>query len=178
MASDSPATEHGAGRATGLPAHPRRCELLLAVTALAALLRLPSATAAAGIGVAEFRDLSIALTGYAPRDQFLPGQFLPGQFLGAFAAEAEELGRLHAILRSEPAERWEAAIEAAALAELAQALIGAWYTGMVGEGPEQRVISYLDAFVWHACGFTKPPGKCDTDFGAWAEQPPQGQDSG
>jgi hypothetical protein len=156
---------------------PGRRKLLVAVSTLAAALGLPgSAAAQAGdvpdpaIGLDAFRDLSVALTGYAP-----PDISLAESFRDAFAAEAADLARLHEIVRHEPPEDWDAAIGAARLAPLAEALVAAWYTGMVGEGADRRMVSYLDAFVWYAVGYTKPPSQCDWDFGAWADPPPPGR---
>lgn len=153
-----------------------RRELLAAVSALVAALGLPvlpteAATAPPqAIEINAFRDLTVALTGFAPRDAALPDEFLE-----AFAAEAASLSQLHSIVRDTPPEEWDAAIDAAGLGTLAEALVQAWYTGTVGEGAEQRVLTYLDAFVWYACGYTKPPSQCDTDFGAWADAPPRGR---
>jgi hypothetical protein len=162
------------------PTHPAatpgidRRELLVAVSALTGLLGLSNIEGALGaeqpIDIDAFRDLTIALTGYAPRDAALPAVFLD-----AFASEARELAQLHTIIRDTPQDRWEAAIDAAGLAPLAGALVHSWYTGTVGSGPGERVLTYLDAFVWYACGYTKPPSRCDTDFGAWADAPPPGR---
>lgn len=153
-----------------------RRELLAAVSALAALLGLPAFAGQPAIAAEQaidldgFRDLTAALTGYSPRDAALPNLFLD-----AFASDAMELARLHAIVRQTPEEGWEAAIAAAGLEPLASALVQSWYTGTVGDGPEERVLTYLDAFVWYACGYTKPPSRCDTNFGAWADPPPPGR---
>jgi hypothetical protein len=143
--------------------------------ALAAAFGLPGASsseaAASGtVGVDAFRDLTIALTGYTPRERFLVKDFLD-----AFTSEAGELARLHGIVRDNPPDAWDREIAGAGLTELAETLVSAWYTGMVGEGADRRVLSYLGAFVWYACGYTKPPTQCDWDFGAWAEPPPPGR---
>jgi hypothetical protein len=114
--------------------------------------------------------MTIALTGYTPRDRFLAKDFLD-----AFASEAADLVKLHDIVRSNPPAAWEPMIASAGLSNLAETLVSAWYTGMVGEGANQRVLSYLGAFVWYACGYTKPPTQCDWDFGAWADPPPPGR---
>jgi hypothetical protein len=153
-----------------------RRELLVAVSSLAVLLGLPGVAdqpalaAANAIDVRGLRDLTIALTGYSPGDAALPELFLE-----AFASDAIKLGQLHTIVRETPEDGWEDAIAAAGLAPLAAALVQSWYTGMIGEGPEERVLTYLDAFVWYACGYTKPPTRCDTNFGAWADAPPPGR---
>ena len=170
--SDKDADRHKGAEDRGLD----RRQLLLAVTTLAATLGLPGAgpppTSAAGppIGVDAFRDLTVALTGYTPRERFLAQDFLD-----AFASEAADLARLHGLVRNNPPDAWEPLIAAAGLTNLAEALVSAWFTGMVGEGSERRVLSYLGAFVWYACGYTKPPTQCDWDFGAWADPPPPGR---
>ena len=153
-----------------------RRELLLAVSSLAALLGLPgipgqpALAATHEIDVSGLRDLTAALTGYSPSDAALPELFLE-----AFASDAVKLGQLHTIVRETPEDGWDGAIAAAGLAPLATALVQSWYTGMIGEGPQERVLTYLDAFVWYACGYTKPPTRCDTNFGAWADAPPPGR---
>jgi hypothetical protein len=153
-----------------------RRELLVAVSSLAALLGLPgiadqpALAAAHEIDISGLRDLTAALTGYSPSDAALPELFLE-----AFASDAVKLAQLHTIVRGTPEDGWDDAIAAAGLAPLAAALVQSWYTGMIGEGPEERVLTYLDAFVWYACGYTKPPTRCDTNFGAWADAPPPGR---
>lgn len=120
------------------------------------------------ISTRAFHDLTLALTGYAPRDPSMVDAFHE-----AFSAELTQLERLYELLVSNPErEDWPKAIEDAGLSALAEQLIAAWYTGIVGEGEAARVITYIDAFVWYAVGYTKPPSTCDTDFGAWAERPP------
>jgi hypothetical protein len=120
------------------------------------------------ISTDAFHDLTLALTGYAPRDPSMVDAFHD-----AFANELTQLQRLYDILVREPnRDDWPKAIADAGLAPLAEQLIAAWYTGIAGEGEAARVITYLDAFVWYAVGYTKPPSTCDTDFGAWAVRPP------
>ncbi len=158
---------------TGMRARVNRRELLLAMGALSASLGLgiPRAGAVdAAIDLNGFRDLTFALTGFSSRDPFLPEAFFE-----AFSTELAQLAQLHAIVRGKPEAEWDTAIAAAGLGDLAQSLTTAWYTGITGDGDNQTVVSYLDAFVWYAVGYTKPPTKCDTDFGAWAERPPPGR---
>jgi hypothetical protein len=120
------------------------------------------------ISAPAFHDLTLALTGYSPRDPSLIDAFRD-----AFSPELLQLEQLYQLLMSEPdPDDWPKAIEEAGLAPLAEQLVAAWYTGIVGEGEAARVITYIDAFVWYAVGYTKPPSTCDTDFGAWAIRPP------
>jgi len=165
---------HTATRGSVPPTIQRR-ELLVAISTLAAFFGLPGAArgqaaGTAAIDLGDFRELTAMLTGLSPSDAALPELFLE-----AFAADAADLGRLHVIVTEQPESGWDTAIAAAGLKPLSTALIQAWYTGNVAQGSEERVLTYLDAFVWHACGYTKPPTRCDTNFGAWAEPPPPGR---
>lgn len=150
------------------PAGIDRRELLIAVSALAAALGLPKAARAQGpaITVTEFSSVSSAIAGFPPNDPTIAAEFL-----AAFADQAGDLSRLHEIISTTPEDQWTSAIAAANLTPLAEALSTAWYTGMVGAGADQRVITYLEAFAWYALTWTKPPTRCDISFGAWAEPP-------
>jgi hypothetical protein len=119
------------------------------------------------ISTSAFHDLTLALTGYAPRDPSMVDAFHD-----AFSNELTQLEQLYELLVEYPdRDDWPKAIADAGLARLAGQLIAAWYTGIAGEGEAARVITYIDAFVWYAVGYTKPPSTCDTDFGAWAVRP-------
>ncbi len=162
------------GTGAGRLAMSRR-ELLVVAGAIITALGAPGGAAAqAGtspfipISTSAFHDLTLALTGYAPRDPSMVDAFHD-----AFSHELTELQQLYDILVAEPdRDDWPKAIEDAGLSALAGQLMAAWYTGIVGEGEAARVITYIDAFVWYAVGYTKPPSTCDTDFGAWATRPP------
>jgi len=153
-----------------------RRELLVAVSTLIAFFGLPRAgysqnvQPVGAIDLGSFRELTSALTGISPSDATLPEVFLQ-----AFASEAAALSKLHAIVTGDAEEQWDQAINAAGLKPLAESLMQAWYTGSFGQGDNERILTYLDAFVWHACGYTKPPTRCDTNFGAWADAPPPGR---
>ena len=146
-----------------------RRELLAVAGAIIGTLAVPDAASAVGpvLDVDAFQTVSRALTGYSPANRGLAAALRE-----AFADELEKLTRLRDILEATPTGDWTRAIADAGLADLAEALIDAWYTGIVGAGDEQRVVTYLDAFVWYAVGYTKPPSRCDTGFGAWADRPP------
>jgi hypothetical protein len=150
----------------------RRALLQAIVTIVAASKPFGFARSAesAGLDLGDFRNLIVALTGFAPRDPTLSEAFFD-----AFSGELAELGRLADIVLGRPPEEWDAAISEAKLDGLAQTIITAFYTGIVGEGAEAKVITYLNAFVWYALGYTKPPSQCDWDFGAWAYPPPLGR---
>jgi len=158
-----------------LPSEIRRRELLVAVSTLIAVFGLPrsgqaQSDGATPIDLGSFRALTSALTGISPSDAELPAMFLD-----AFASDAANLGRLHTIIMDQPESHWDKAIETAGLKPLSESLMQAWYTGSITQNAEERVLSYLDAFVWHACGYTKPPTRCDTNFGVWADAPPPGR---
>ena len=150
------------------PAAIDRRELLIGVSALAAAFGLPNAAfaQAAGISAIEFASLSSAIAGYPPADPSFAAEFL-----AAFPDQAAQLVQLHDIIAGSDESEWQAKIAAAGLTPLAEAISTAWYTGMVGAGAEQRVVTYLDAFAWYAVAYTKPPTRCDISFGAWSEPP-------
>lgn len=146
-----------------------RRELLTVAGALVSTLGLSNiglAQTVAPISESAFRDLSVALTGFVPPD---PG--LSAAFRDSFSTELANLTKLYEIVRDSDPEDWTKEIASADLGDLAETLITAWYTGIVGEGKDQQVVTYLNALVWYAVGYTKPPSACDTDFGAWANRP-------
>ena len=161
------------------PPHLDRRELLIAVGTLALAFGLPGAAEAKTarpaaplppplppLGNDAFANLANLIAGFPPADPDVTAQFR-----AAFATEVAELAQLYEIVRTQPEDQWPAAIKAARLEPLAEALVTAWYTGAAGKGAGQRVITYLDAFAWYAVGYTKPPTRCDVSFGAWAEPP-------
>lgn len=150
------------------PATIDRRELLAAVSTLAAVFGLPRAALAQGPSITqiEFSSLTNAITGFPPNDPAIAAEFFT-----AFADQADDLTRLHDIVSNTPEDEWTSAIAAANLTPLAETLSTAWYTGMVGAGADQRVVTYLEAFAWYALTWTKPPTRCDISFGAWAEPP-------
>jgi hypothetical protein len=145
-----------------------RRELLIAVGTLAAALGLPgpSLAQAAALTDPDFANLANLIAGFPPADPDITRQIHQ-----AFAAEAADLARLYDLVRDTDPAGWDAAIASAGLTPLAEALSTAWYTGTVGAGDDQRVVTYLDAFAWYAVGYTKPPTRCDISFGAWSEPP-------
>lgn len=173
MTDSSTVTEAGSGPPEVHP-HRRRAanidrrELLIGVTALAAAFGLPGAGLAqtAGITAIEFASLSSAIAGFPPADPNLAAEFL-----AAFPDQAAQLLQLHEIVTTTDESECQSAIAAANLTPLAEAISTAWYTGMVGEGAAERVVTYLDAFAWYAVAYTKPPTRCDISFGAWSAPP-------
>jgi hypothetical protein len=145
-----------------------RRELLVAASTLAAALGFPDGALAQGrdISAIDFASLSNAVAGFPPADPSLASHFLE-----AFSDRMADLADLLDIVRTSSEQEWQQRIDAAGLTPLADALATAWYTGMVGEGDDKRVVTYLDAFAWNAVGYTNPPTRCDISFGAWAEPP-------
>ncbi len=75
--------------------------------------------------------------------------------------------RLIALVLETPEDKLPAALKAAGLENQAQALLSAWYSGMVNS----VVITYDDALVWRTATFTKPPASCGGLFGYWNAPP-------
>jgi len=124
----------------------------------------PSATSAA----ARFAATSAALTGYpaAASDDTV-------KMLAAFATPERRaaLARLHALVTATPAAGVDAALRAQGLDTLANDLVAAWYSGVVTQGKQQKLVLYADAYMWSAMSFTKPMGVCGGVTGYWADPP-------
>jgi hypothetical protein len=144
---------------------------ILAIGGAKAVATAPSAAKPAekSLDAGTFHDLFVAINGLAPRDPSLSEAFFE-----SFKEELADLKLLCDIVLQSPESEWPTRISAAKLDALAESLILAGYTGTVGEGSNAKVITYLDAFVWYACGYTKPPSQCDWNFGAWAVAPDKG----
>jgi hypothetical protein len=57
-------------------------------------------------------------------------------------------------------------------ADVANAIVAAWYSGLYNAGKGQAVAAFTDALVWTALTFTKPWGECGGETGYWADPPP------
>ncbi len=53
---------------------------------------------------------------------------------------------------------------------LADRIIEMWYSGVVTQGEEQVVATFVDSLAWRSLTFTKPLTICGS-FGFWAERP-------
>lgn len=149
--------------------------MIARMTRRAALLSaLASAIAAAGssgfpaslyaqaaITLAQFLELSRALTGAARLDSEVADKLLTG-FLALGKGEA-----LAALVGQMP--------DPDTTDKVAEALIAAWYSGLFTgpEGPE--AVDYTGALLWNALAFTKPAGFCGGPTNYWSEPPESGQ---
>jgi hypothetical protein len=136
------------------------------VRALAANSLAKSAPAAGN--PASFAALSATLTGYPAGD---PSD--PAKVFAAFATPARRaaLTRLQSVVASAPATGLDAALRAQGLETIANDLVAAWYSGVVTQGSQQKVVLYADALMWSAMSFTKPMGVCGGVTGYWADPP-------
>jgi hypothetical protein len=139
---------------------------------LKALAALPLAVlgvpARGADGTATFDKTSQALTGYAaPNANDTKGM------LTAFATANRRaaLARLAGVVASTPADRLDVALRDNGLESIADDLVAAWYSGIVTNGKQQRLVLYTDAYVWSAMTFTKPMGVCGGVTGYWKDPP-------
>src|SRR5205823_2260912 len=117
---------------------------------------------------AAFERTSQALTGYAA-----PSASDTNAMITAFATPERRVGlaRLARVVASTPADRLDAALRDNGLDQLADDLVAAWYSGIVTNGKQQRLVLYTDAYVWSAMTFTKPMGVCGGMTGYWKDAP-------
>ena len=124
------------------------------------------------VGLDEFMALSRILTGFPALDDEESGLL----YFDALTASPEKRDRL--------AELWESArlldaddpsalYETPRLAELADVILGNWYTGVYTDAEErERVATYVGALAWQALGFRAlGPTTCGGAFGHWTAAP-------
>lgn len=128
-----------------------------------------AAAAASGVTAASLVAAAAKLDAAALLDDSLGASYLAA--LSGVVGEAK-LTRLAALLEATPPAELDAAIARAGLEPAAQAVVAAFYSGLVGEGSREQLVTYLMALVWGAAPFTKPPSLCGGVFGYWAEPPP------
>jgi hypothetical protein len=161
----------------------RREFLLLASSIVTCALWRETAAQDAGsaaIGLDEFMRLSRVLTGFDD----LADESVGGEYFAAltsrpgFAQRLAELWRLAGfdgatppVTVSDLATR--GVYEVPALAEIADAITGNWYSGTyLTAGGERRVATYTDALAWRSLGYRPAgPSACGGAFGHWAERP-------
>lgn len=147
----------------------RRTVLQSLVAATLVAIGPPAGAAAkAGNSAAAFAAATAALTGYPAT-----GTGDTAKMLAAFATPERRaaLARLEALIAATPAAGLDAALRAQGLDTVAHDLVAAWYSGVVTQGQQQKLVIYADAFVWTAMSFTKPMGVCGGVTGYWADPP-------
>jgi hypothetical protein len=94
-------------------------------------------------------------------------------FLEALSAKvgAEPLARLVTLVHTTAPADLDRALESSRLEGTAREVVAAFYSGLVGAGPGEKLVTYLFALVWGAAPFTKPPSLCGGVFGYWADPP-------
>jgi hypothetical protein len=110
------------------------------------------------VTVGEFRALSARLTGAAVSDL---DASMAGKLLDGFVS----IGR-------GPALGLLAADPGLSTGPLADDVVAAWYSGSYETPAGLAVAGFIDALLWNALDFTKPPGECGGETGYWADPPP------
>jgi len=81
---------------------------------------------------------------------------------------ADKLQALAGVVKDNPGEGMAKAITDAGLDDVAERVIEVFYTGIVTKDGKQVVVHYLDTLQWEAMlDSTKPPSRCDAEFGFW-----------
>ena len=115
-----------------------------------------------------FGAVSTALTGFPPGQ---PGDTTRMYASFATADRRPALARLARLVADTPPGDLAAALRSSGLEKLADDLVAAWYSGLVGQGRQAKLVLYADAFVWSAMTFSKPMGVCGGVTGYWAKPP-------
>ena len=144
----------------------RRALLKMLVSVPFATARLPAAAAVATD--ATFDRASQALTGY-PVPSADDAKAMSAAFVTPERRAA--LGRLARLVADTPPDRLDAALRDSGMEQVANDLVAAWYSGIVTNGKQQRLVLYTDAYVWSAMTFTKPMGICGGVTGYWKDPP-------
>lgn len=56
--------------------------------------------------------------------------------------------------------------------DLADQIIEMWYSGVIQQGEEAQVVTFVDSLAWRAVSYTKPQTICGPYPGFWADRPP------
>ena len=162
-----------AGAGTGMPRPSmNRRELLQGLAALATSGWLPATFAQSAssptLSPSQFSATSIACTGYTFDDPRVATAML--RALNDSVGRAN-LIRLAKLAINTPPGQLDAALKTAGMERTAEIVVAAFYTGTV-DGPKGAiVISYDQALVWQACGWTKPNAFCGGQTNYWADAP-------
>jgi hypothetical protein len=145
-----------------------RRTLLKSLAGVAATLVAGRGSAQDALSAAQFGALSTALTGTTPSE---PADV--AQMFAAFATPDRRaaLTKLARIVALTPAPELDAALRSNGLEVLANDLVAAWYSGVVGVEKNAKLVLYADAYVWSAMTFSKPMGVCGGVTGYWAKPP-------
>ncbi len=114
--------------------------------------------AASAVSVDQFLALSQSLTQSSSLD---PG--IAKTLLGGFLA-TDHGGELAALVGDPGSATTKHAT-------LANAIVGAWYSGVYNTADGQAVATFDQALLWNAMSFTKPFGECGGDTGYWSSAP-------
>jgi DNA-binding transcriptional ArsR family regulator len=145
-----------------------RRALLKSLAGIAVLLASGRVSAQSALSAAQFGALSATLTGSTPSE---PADV--AQMFAAFATPERRaaLTKLANIVATTPASELDSALRSNGQDVLANDLVAAWYSGVVGAGKNAKLVLYTDAYVWPAMTFSKPMGVCGGVTGYWAKPP-------
>ena len=115
----------------------------------------------------SFGTTSTALTGYPSN----AGDAAKMRAAFATPERRAALARLERLVTATPATDLDRALHANGLDAIANELVAAWYSGIVTQGRVDRLVLYIDAYVWSAMSFTKPMGMCGGVTGYWSGPP-------
>lgn len=149
--------------------HATRRTTLRALAALAATPLAPSAFAAgAALAPAAFGALSSALTGYPVADADTIAKMIRAFVTPARRAQVTELAQ---VVAATPPAQLDAVLRERKLDGIANELVAAWYSGVVSNPKDARVVLYANAYVWTAMTYSKPMGVCGGVTGYWSAAP-------
>jgi Membrane bound FAD containing D-sorbitol dehydrogenase len=162
-----------AGGDRGTPRRPmNRRELLQGLVALASSGWLPPAfaqsAASTPLSQTQFSATSVACTGYTFGDPRVATAMLRAL---NDAVGGANLIRLATLAVNTPPAQLDASLKSAGLERTAEIVVAALYTGTVDSPKGTIVISYDQALVWQACGWTKPNAFCGGQTNYWADPP-------
>jgi len=143
---------------------------LQVIAALAASGWLPRSMAQSAPAIApkSFTAASLAYTGYTFDDFRVANAMLSALNASVGAANLRKLAILAA---RTPAGELDAALQSAGLERAAEIVVTALYTGTVESPKGTIVVSYDQALVWQAIGWTKPNAFCGGPTNYWANPP-------
>ncbi|GGP20909.1 hypothetical protein GCM10010970_17560 [Silvimonas iriomotensis] len=126
---------------------------------------------------AAFLQLSQLLTGRPQLDATIAHRFYSalGVSNGQLDSQIQEIAGEAQTNSLTSAEELLAALDAnkPELAKTARTIIAAWYSGVVGEGPQALVITYADALMFDLTkDATMPPSYCQAAPLYWSAKPP------